>query len=738
MPDTATPTSQQRLLPWLVLGALLTIPATLAYLHHPGQEHNVWLVIPSVIGLLACTWGIAVFATSSRWSRVWWLLALMLFFSCLIRLLFYAVIAFAGNGFTAEVFLHFGWISFVSAWQEYPQLFLLISLLALLVPFSTRHAVKYSSTNDKRHPLTACLLGAFLMWIGSPAMPEVALAKASIAWHFPDEQSVETRVLSKWLSSPMLNVVVPGKEGIWAAAHHPRNLILLYIESGSIPLIQSEQHPGLMPKVSELVEKHSFVDHLHASGHVTIEGLINSMCGTLFPLDNGNNSLAAGENLAGSLPCLGDILNTAGYSQTFLGGFFKAFSGKGPFLESHGYDRVLGYDDLNALGMNAPEGHLAISDADLLDHSFLELERLRQTDRPFNLTILTIGSHFPGFVSPGCAPYGDGSDRFLNAVHCSDQLISNWVQRLAEEGWLDHDTVLVITGDHNVLPNPGIRRLFSDRMISDLRVPMIVIGDTAEPTVRHGAAYDLAPTLLDMLGIRSNVRFALGRSLLQPGERPDYFMARRGDVVGERWRDADAISPCDIHEEPYVPGNSELDSCERKELLSIIRDQIRSHSAPLPTIHCDALNPVEITVPHDTKKPMQFRLSGREQSRLFANNGSSVSETQKGLYLIRFDENGEFVLRTFLLPDAVSIKAIDTLDPQDGDLILAAWRPDGDARIDAASIPELVPANGGSTILKMTNDHFRVIASAPADETASLSGADCHQLQDAAHRGATH
>ncbi|MEZ5465969.1 MAG: LTA synthase family protein [Lysobacteraceae bacterium] len=729
MPDTSASTSHWRLLPWLVLAGLLTIPTVLAYRDHAGYEHTAWLVLPGALGVLAFAWGINGLAGSIRWFRVWWLLALGLFLACLVRLLFYAVVAFSGDGFSTEVFLHFGWISFVSAWREYPQLFLSIGLLIALVPLATRQAMKHFRSSDRRLTLSVCLVGGLLTWVGSPAMPELALVKASVAWYFPDHRRVDTTVLSKWRNSPMLSVHVPSKDRIQVETPtRPKNLILLYIESGSISLIQSKQHPGLMPGVSELVEKHSFVDHLHASGHVTIEGLVNSMCGTLFPLDNGNNSLAAGENLAGSLPCLGDILHAAGYNQTYLGGFLKAFSGKGPFLESHGYERVLGYHDLHAMGMRAPEGHLAISDADLLEQSVVELEELRQADEPYNLTILTIGSHFPGFVSPGCTPYGDGSDRFLNAVHCSDELITNWVRRLQERGWLDNNTVLVITGDHNVLPNPGIRQLFSESMISDLRIPMIVIGDAETPTARHGAGYDLAPTLLDIVGVRSNVRFALGRSLLRPNERPDQFLARRGDAIGEQWRDADGSLPCKAHDASYIPGSAVLDACERSELLTIIREQVRAHSAPLPSINCDAPVPAELTVPSDSGKPLRFDVSGHEQNARFADNGSTVTETQAGFFLIRFDANGEFISRTFHLPEAISASAIDAVKAQPGDLILVAWRPGDGDEIDATAIPAQVPAQGGGVIMKMTDEGLQQVLSAGPDKSLSLSVSECHKL----------
>src|SRR5690606_36832753 len=104
-------------------------------------------------------------------------------------------------------------------------------------------------------------------------------------------------------------------------------------------------------------------------------------------------------------------------------------------------------------------------------------------------------------------------ERFLNTASCTDQLLGIWLERLQLDGVLD-DTVVVITADHHVFPNPEMKRLFGEKAVLDRRLPLVVLGTDVHALTEVGSSYDLAPTLLDLLDIEHNARFALGRSLL--------------------------------------------------------------------------------------------------------------------------------------------------------------------------------------------------------------------------------
>src|SRR5690606_23189858 len=124
-------------------------------------------------------------------------------------------------------------------------------------------------------------------------------------------------------------------------------------------------YPGLMPNLTRLVAEHGLVPHIHASSFVTMEGIVNTQCGTLYPFDGRSEAMAGFDNLLERMPCLGDVLHAAGYRQTFLGGADKSFAGKGRFLSVHGYDKVMGQGDWAAQGLNQRPGTWGVSDVDL-------------------------------------------------------------------------------------------------------------------------------------------------------------------------------------------------------------------------------------------------------------------------------------------------------------------------------------------------------------------------------------
>ena len=71
------------------------------------------------------------------------------------------------------------------------------------------------------------------------------------------------------------------------------------------------------------------------------------------------------------------------------------------------------------------------------------------TDIAFALAVLAvIGSHLPGFSYEECAPYGS-EEPFIEALHCTDQLLERFLARIEAAGYLD-DTTVVVTADHHV------------------------------------------------------------------------------------------------------------------------------------------------------------------------------------------------------------------------------------------------------------------------------------------------
>lgn len=724
--------AQRAALLWASVLLLLLLPAQIGQHTITGTVLD-WRVLSGTLGLVLLLHALHVALGKRR--ALWLVLALPLAGAALlVRLLFAGTASFSGRGFDSGFFMHLNAASARIAREQYPAWLLgALLLLGLLGALLVRVQRRPSAHAGHRRAFVASV-GAALLLAGHGGMPEWGLASGARAWLQPPEPELDLPAARQalWARSPLLVLQPPPRPQLEAqAATPPRNLILLYLESGGSGMIDSAAHPGLMPNLARLVHEHGYLPWLTASSFITIEGITNTQCGTLLPFDHGSDSLAGFDQMVEDMICLGDVLHGAGYRQTFLGGADRSFAGKGRFLQVHGYDKVMGSEDWVRQGLEPRPGTWGVSDADLFDQALEEIARLRAGNKPWNLTLLTIGTHPPGFVYAECTPWKDGKNRFLNAVTCTDQLVGRWITALQARGWLDADTVLVITADHNFFPNPQMRALFGQQASRERRVPFIVLGHDLPPAAQaQGSGVDLAPTLLDLLGIRSNARFPLGRSLADPAPRLAYFPSRYTDVhAGAIWDWSDPAG-CPEHGSDRVPGAQPLSHCEREELGRILRAQARTYSAAPVTLHCTHGEPLLVQVPADPAEPLTLRVSGAEQARRFTWHSRQRRGNEPGLYLLAFRPDGTLLRRAYAPPEEVAGEFAEPPDLDAATLLVAASRAPPDAPPPAwpAWLPE--PPEGAVTALfdRDATGAPRLRASAPPEAPLTLDARTCTGL----------
>jgi len=657
MGDANTPVSTGRLGGHLILYALiawagLSLPAVLAL----NLVAAPWPVLTQAVlasgGLLLLA--IGLFGLVGRRHALWglWLLLGLLM---AVRLTHYGVVDFSGFGFTDEFFLHWGMASARVAIMEYDRELIIAGLLLGVIGAALRPIARLGLKQPPRALAGLCVLGLALAGMGRDALPEWRLWQAYSDWRNPLAvlEGTDRVTRNQLIELGLLEVELPYKHQVTATPpSQPKNLIVLYLESVGVNLADHPRWPDLMPNLQQLLEEHAWVDHLWASGYITIEGLTNTQCGTLVPFNRGSESIADGEGLVDSLPCLGDVLHKAGYRQTFLGGAETTFAGKGEFLSRHGFDDVVGLEHWRERGLNSRPNTWGLSDPDLFNESLSVIEQLSDQDAPWHLAMLTIGTHLPGYLYEECQPYSGGDERFLDALHCTDQLMGQWIQTLEDNGTLD-DTVLVITSDHQVFPNAEMRGLFGDG-VSDRRLPMIVLGPAdAEASLDEGAGYDFAPSVLDILGIDHNARFVLGRSLSRPITRPDYFLTRYGDVFqGARVTNA---SECDDQKASSLP----LNACQKGEFLSILGLISERFSNPISRLACGLdhirIQPTDITA-------LEIIVGGEDQTDRFIRSGRPIDIAQGGWAMLFLDQRGEVINRAFIAHDEVAMESSAILD----------------------------------------------------------------------------
>jgi phosphoglycerol transferase len=156
-----------------------------------------------------------------------------------------------------------------------------------------------------------------------------------------------------------------------------------------------------------------------------------------------------------------------------------------------------------------------------LQTAFDKFRELSAGEQPFALFLLTLDTHPPrGHETPSCKSirYGEGGYAMLNAVHCADRLVSEFVTRIedyAAEQRSENELVVIVASDHLMMHNEISPILDEHR--GQRENLWLARSAELEPGVvqREATTLDIAPTVLSLLGwdVES---MALGRNLLKP------------------------------------------------------------------------------------------------------------------------------------------------------------------------------------------------------------------------------
>lgn len=299
-----------------------------------------------------------------------------------------------------------------------------------------------------------------------------------------------------------------------------KNLVYIYVESLEGIFLKEDLFPGLAPNLAALER-----DSLHIRGirqapltDWTIAGMVASQCGIpLATFKKDRNDFSDIDEFLPGATCLGEILKQAGYYSVFMGGADLQFAGKGRFYKEHGFDEAVGKHELEAASHQAiPLSKWGVYDDYLLESAYKRFKALADTKEPFALFLLTLDTHPPiGHKTPSCHDqiYADGKSSILNAVHCSDRLVSSFISRI--EQYVDGDLIVVVASDHLQMRNDIHDFLIThDAQRENL---FFVRGKGIESKLieRSATTLDIFPTLLTLLGWEAD-SVALGRNLLDP------------------------------------------------------------------------------------------------------------------------------------------------------------------------------------------------------------------------------
>jgi len=296
-----------------------------------------------------------------------------------------------------------------------------------------------------------------------------------------------------------------------------KNLILIYAESLEQLYFDADVFgENLLPELSALSNKaQRFTNMRQRYGtNWTLAGMVASQCG--FPLSGmlvaGNDTMASVEDPFPDERCLGDILRDSGYQNVFYGGADLAFSGKGNFLTRHGYDTTYGLTELLPKIEDKTYVHnWGLYDDTLFDLALGEIEQLESSEKPYFLTLLTVDTHGPGgFIAKPCEQV-EAPGKMLKSVRCADTLIGRFVRQVMATVDMS-ETVIVLFSDHLAMRNQVWDELQGNK--EDRRLTFMVWSDD-EPMVSdiETSHFDIAPTLLEAVGLPGTLKLGRGQSL---------------------------------------------------------------------------------------------------------------------------------------------------------------------------------------------------------------------------------
>lgn len=227
------------------------------------------------------------------------------------------------------------------------------------------------------------------------------------------------------------------------------------------------------------------------------------------------NAMSTQESFIPGATTLGDILSEQGYNQTLLLGSDAAFGGRELYFTQHGNYTMRDYKYYTSNGY-LPEDYFVwwgYEDKYLFEFAREEVTKLAAEDEPFNLTMLTVDTHFTdGYYCDLCREDFPG-DQYSNVMACSSRQTVDFVHWLQQQPFYENTTI-VISGDHPTMDKAycsGIDKSYK-RTVYTTVINAPVQPETAE--FRRFSTMDMYPTTLAALGVEiPGNRLALGVNL---------------------------------------------------------------------------------------------------------------------------------------------------------------------------------------------------------------------------------
>jgi phosphoglycerol transferase MdoB-like AlkP superfamily enzyme len=293
-----------------------------------------------------------------------------------------------------------------------------------------------------------------------------------------------------------------------------RNVLIVTVEGipgayigASRKAMHSSYQQDLMPKLSRWAERAMTTPDYVLHSHQTIRGLYAMLCGDYSKLDSGTPKGVEllNNNTQRNQQCLPAQLNEHGFKSHFLQGAGLQFMAKDKIMPRMGFSQTHGREWFR----KKPYLEFAwgMDDKSYFEGALTYVRQLRKQQKPWMLTLLTVGTHQPYAVDDDYLARYDSPKQA--AVGYLDDALDNFLTGLEKQGVLK-DTLVIITSDES-------HGLEGVRLASAWGFNLVLAPEQAAlPAIKQGVYghVDLTASVLDYfdLPVPANIS---GRSLFR-------------------------------------------------------------------------------------------------------------------------------------------------------------------------------------------------------------------------------
>ena len=300
------------------------------------------------------------------------------------------------------------------------------------------------------------------------------------------------------------NQELPDMSNIAPFKRRPKNVVLIMVESLSADYLGIYGNKeNLTPYLDKLAKESLVFDKVFATGTRTVRGL--DALSIAIPPIPGQAIVHRPDN--DHLAILGEFLEAQQFSTFFIYGGYGVFDSMNSYFRGNDY-KVVDRTDFDKSTIQA-ENVWGIDDESLFNNSIKIIDDHVKAPTPFFAHIMTTSNHRPFTFPEGKIDLPQGHRE--GSVKYTDYAIAQLIESAKSKPWFK-DTLFVIVADH-CSSAAGKTKL----PVEKYHIPLFFYAPDLLPAGHYSrvvSQIDIAPTLLDILGVKGSQHF-FGQSLFK-------------------------------------------------------------------------------------------------------------------------------------------------------------------------------------------------------------------------------